>query len=105
MAKATAKCCSVNWCEPMQEASSTATKIPPKNFKWPSRREYNLADCFPPDHIEEYVHKSLRNADLESFDLMQLHTWEDKWLDDDRWAQAMSDLRSQGLFSRHRDQP
>lgn len=27
----------------------TATKIPPKNFKWPSRREYTLSDCFPPN--------------------------------------------------------
>ncbi|MEQ8882875.1 MAG: aldo/keto reductase, partial [Cyclobacteriaceae bacterium] len=42
----------------------TATKIPPKNFKWPSTRDYSLDDCFPPDHIEEYVHKSLENAGI-----------------------------------------
>jgi aryl-alcohol dehydrogenase-like predicted oxidoreductase len=28
-----------------------ATKVPPKNFKWPSRRGYTLDACFPPDHI------------------------------------------------------
>ena len=44
----------------------TATKIPPKNFKWPSLREFTLDDCFPPDHIEEYVHSSLKNAGLET---------------------------------------
>jgi aryl-alcohol dehydrogenase-like predicted oxidoreductase len=76
----------------------TATKIPPRNFKWPSRRDYALDDCFPPDHIEEYVHRSLRNAGLESFDLVQFHTWEDTWLADDRWAKKMDDLRGQGLF-------
>ncbi len=76
----------------------TATKIPPKNFTWPSRREFTLDDCFPPDHIEEYVHKSLANAGLDSFDLMQFHTWEDSWVEDDRWARAMDDLRRQGLF-------
>jgi aryl-alcohol dehydrogenase-like predicted oxidoreductase len=76
----------------------TATKIPPKNFKWPSRREFKLDDCFPPDHIEEYVHRSLENASLECYDLMQFHTWEDSWLDDERWAHKMSDLRDQGLF-------
>lgn len=76
----------------------TATKIPPKNFKWPSRREYSLDDCFPPDHIEEYVHRSLQNAGLSSFDLFQLHTWEDSWLRDDRWYKKMDDLRRQGLF-------
>jgi aryl-alcohol dehydrogenase-like predicted oxidoreductase len=76
----------------------TATKIPPKNFKWPSKREYTLDDCFPPDHIEKFVAKSLRNAGLDSFDLMQFHTWEDHWLEDDRGIQKMMDLKSQGLF-------
>src|SRR5688500_18857632 len=28
-----------------------ATKIPPKNFKWPSKKDYKLSDCFPADHI------------------------------------------------------
>lgn len=76
----------------------TATKVPPKNFAWPSQRNFSLDDCFPPDHIEEYVHKSLENAGLGSFDLMQLHTWEDGWLSDDRWANKLDDLRRQGLI-------
>jgi aryl-alcohol dehydrogenase-like predicted oxidoreductase len=76
----------------------TATKIPPKNFKWPSRREFSLDDCYPPGHIEKYVHKSLKNAAIESFDLMQFHTWEDSWVDDDRWAKKMDELKSQGLI-------
>jgi len=76
----------------------TATKIPPKNFKWPSRRGFSLDDCFPPAHIEEYVHKSLANAGLPSFDLMQFHSWEDSWVADDRWANKMDDLRREGLF-------
>lgn len=76
----------------------TATKMPPKNFKWPSRRGFSLDDCFPPAHIEEYVHKSLANSGLPSFDLMQFHTWEDSWVVDDRWANKMDDLRREGLF-------
>ena len=77
----------------------TATKLPPKNFKWPSRRAFTLDDCFPPDHIEQYVEWSLRNAGLDSFDLFQFHTWEDSWTHDDRWASKVVDLRRQGLFS------
>ncbi len=76
----------------------TASKIPPKNLRWPSRREYSLDDCFPPDHIEKYVHESLKNAGLESFDLMQFHVWEDQWLDDDRLLKKMDDLRAQKLI-------
>jgi aryl-alcohol dehydrogenase-like predicted oxidoreductase len=76
----------------------TATKMPPKNFQWPSKREHTSEDCFPPDHIEAYVEKSLKNADLDAFDLMQFHTWEDTWLQDERVLQKMADLKSQGLF-------
>jgi aryl-alcohol dehydrogenase-like predicted oxidoreductase len=36
----------------------SATKIPPKNRRWPSQRGFSLDDCYPPDYIEEYVHKS-----------------------------------------------
>jgi len=75
-----------------------ATKIPPKNLAWPSRREFKLDDCFPPDHIERYVHSSLENLGIPSFDLIQFHTWEDAWVQDDRWAKKLDDLRRQGLF-------
>ncbi len=75
----------------------TATKIPPKNRQWPSRAGTPLEEVFPPDYIEEYVHGSLRNSGLESFDLMQFHVWEDAWADDERWAKKMDELRRQGL--------
>jgi aryl-alcohol dehydrogenase-like predicted oxidoreductase len=75
----------------------TATKIPPKNFKWPSQRHFTLEDCFPPDHIEEYVLRSLENFGLDSVNLIQFHTWEDSWLDDDRWYKKIDELRSRGL--------
>ncbi len=75
----------------------TASKIPPKNRKWPSRREYTLDETFPPEHIEEYVHSSLRNSGLERIDLMQFHVWEDAWVGDERWAKKMDELRAQGL--------
>jgi aryl-alcohol dehydrogenase-like predicted oxidoreductase len=76
----------------------TATKIPPQNETWPSRREFTLDHTFPPDYIERRVHESLEHAGLESFDLMQFHVWEDSWVEDDRWVKKMDELRSQGLF-------
>ena len=77
----------------------TATKIPPKNFIWPSRRGFSLDDCFPPDHIQEYVEKSLENLGLDSVDLIQFHTWEDDWTEDDRWVKKMDQLKSEGLVN------
>ncbi len=76
----------------------TATKIPPKNFQWPSRRRFTLDDCFPPDHIEEYVHRSLENSGLDSFDLVQFHVWEDAWTADRRWFEKTEELKRQGLL-------
>jgi len=71
----------------------TATKVPPKNRRWPARREYSLDDCYPPAYIEEYVDKSLANLGVKTLDLIQLHTWEDKWLDDKRLLPAIEKLR------------
>jgi aryl-alcohol dehydrogenase-like predicted oxidoreductase len=71
----------------------TATKVPPKNRRWPARREYSLDDCYPPEYIEEYVRKSLANLGVKTLDLIQLHTWEDKWLDDKRLLPVIEKLR------------
>ena len=75
-----------------------ATKIPPKNLAWPARPEFTLDDCFPPEHIEQYVHASLANLGVESVNLIQFHSWSDAWLEDDRWVKMINDLRQQGLF-------
>src|SRR6266496_428522 len=76
----------------------TATKIPPKNLQWPARPEFTLAESYPPDHIEDFVHRSLENARLENFDLIQFHTWQDEWMREDRWLYRLDDMRSQGLI-------
>jgi aryl-alcohol dehydrogenase-like predicted oxidoreductase len=77
----------------------TATKIPPKNRKWPSRRGFALDDVFPPDYIREYAEKSLANLGVEQIDLLQFHVWEDDWAEDARWQRAMDDLRREGLIA------
>jgi aryl-alcohol dehydrogenase-like predicted oxidoreductase len=74
----------------------TATKMPPKNRRWPSRREFTLDESYPPDYIEEYLHKSLQNIGIETLDLIQFHTWEDGWLDDARLPRAIEKLRNSG---------
>lgn len=76
----------------------TATKIPPKNSKWPARREYSLEDTFPPNHIRRYTEASLKNLGLESVDLIQFHVWDDGWADDERWQKAVADLKREGLI-------
>ena len=77
----------------------TATKIPPKNMKYPTLPEYSLEECYPPEHIEEFLHKSLKNANLENFDLLQIHTWNDDWANADGWAEMLDSLKRQGLIN------
>ena len=77
----------------------TATKVPPKNLQWPASSDSVLMESYPPDHVEEFVHRSLENAGLQQFDLVQLHTWNDDWMRDDRWFYKLDDLRSQKLIN------
>ena len=76
-----------------------ATKIPPKNRKWPSKPEFSIDDVFPADYIVEYTEKSLKNLDVETIDLMQFHVWEDAWADRDEWKEAIQKLTQQGKVS------
>jgi aryl-alcohol dehydrogenase-like predicted oxidoreductase len=75
----------------------TATKIPPKNRRWPARPEYTLDEVYPPDYIREYTEKSLTNIGVSTLDLQQFHVWSDTWTDDDRWQKAASRLKEEGL--------
>lgn len=74
-----------------------ASKIPPKNRVWPSRRGFRLDDVFPADYIRSSTETSLRNLGLPALDLMQFHVWEDAWAADDRWQKAVAGLKRDGL--------
>lgn len=73
-----------------------ATKIPPKNFIWPSKAGFQLKDCFPASHIIEYTEKSLKNLNVDQIDLQQFHVWEDAWSDQDEWKMAIEKLTKEG---------
>ena len=75
-----------------------ATKIPPKNRRWPGRAEYALDDVFPADYIREYTEKSLENLGVDTIDLQQFHVWSDAWAGDDRWQRAVRALKDEGLI-------
>ncbi len=74
-----------------------ATKIPPKNRKWPARDSYALDEVFPADYIREYTEISLSNLGVGTMDLQQFHVWTDAWAADDRWQRAVAELKEQKL--------
>ncbi len=73
-----------------------ASKIPPKNRRWPAQLDYSLDESYPPEHIIEYVNKTLENLGLDTIDLIQFHTWEDDWLNDERLPRVIESLRQDG---------
>jgi aryl-alcohol dehydrogenase-like predicted oxidoreductase len=75
-----------------------ATKVPPKNWKWPGRGTTPVADAFPYEHIVESTETSLRSLGLDIVDLQQLHVWDDAWAPDDGWQRAARDLKARGLI-------
>jgi aryl-alcohol dehydrogenase-like predicted oxidoreductase len=75
-----------------------ATKVPPKNLKWPGRPEYPVAETFPPDHVREFTGNSLANLGLPRIDLLQFHVWDDAWAADDGWRRAVEDLKRAGTI-------
>jgi aryl-alcohol dehydrogenase-like predicted oxidoreductase len=77
-----------------------ATKIPPKNMKWPGKAEYPVHDTYPPDHIREYTEKSLQNLGVQTIDLQQFHVWSDAWAADAGWQRAVDDLKREKLVAR-----
>jgi len=74
-----------------------ATKVPPRNMRWPGRGEDEIAEVYPGDHIREYTEKSLANLDVDVIDLQQFHVWSDAWASDPGWQRAVRDLKDNGL--------
>ena len=69
-----------------------ATKIPPRNLKWPALDEYALDDVFSADHIRRSTETSLKNLGLASVDLQQFHVWSDAWAERRRAGSARSTI-------------
>jgi aryl-alcohol dehydrogenase-like predicted oxidoreductase len=75
-----------------------ATKVPPMNRQWPSRRGVPLAEVFPRDYVRLMVDVSRANLGVETIDLLQLHVWEDDWLDDREVVRTVEEMRREGAI-------
>jgi aryl-alcohol dehydrogenase-like predicted oxidoreductase len=73
-----------------------ATKVPPKNGKWPAPQGVAASDAFPGDHIRASLDTSLRTSGLDHFDVLQFHVWSDEWVGHGDWLETIADLKAQG---------
>jgi aryl-alcohol dehydrogenase-like predicted oxidoreductase len=75
-----------------------ASKIPPKNDRWPASPRDSYRDVFPWAHVFEYAERIRKNLGTVSIDLLQLHVWHDAWCDDPEFGATVAKLKSDGLI-------
>lgn len=73
-----------------------ASKVPPKNGKWPAPAGIHADVAFPGDYVIECTEKSLSHLGLEAIDVQQLHVWSDEWVNQGDWLEAVQKLKEQG---------
>ncbi len=78
------------------ETISVATKIPPRNRRWPAAPSTPLSEAFPMGYIRECCERSLKNLGTDALDLLQFHVWSDEWHDQDEWKREVEELRAEG---------
>ncbi|HEY7397721.1 MAG TPA: aldo/keto reductase [Gaiellaceae bacterium] len=73
-----------------------ATKVPPKNGRWPAPSGIHPDEAFPEAWIVECTERSLRNLELEAIDVQQFHVWSDDWAGRGEWLGAIERLKREG---------
>jgi aryl-alcohol dehydrogenase-like predicted oxidoreductase len=73
-----------------------ASKIPPKNDKWPALASYKYEDVFPPDHVLKYADLIRKKLRVDSIDVLQFHVWDDSWTDNPNFRSTVEKLKDGG---------
>jgi len=72
------------------------SKVTPKNRHWPAIPGVPVNEVFPAKYIIECTEQSLRNLDTDYLDLQQLHVWNDEFLENMEWYEALLKLKQEG---------
>ncbi len=78
------------------ETVYVATKVPPKNGRWPAPAGVPAQDAFPGDYVVECTERSLANLGLDAIDVQQFHVWSDEWVGQGDWLEAIERLKRDG---------
>jgi aryl-alcohol dehydrogenase-like predicted oxidoreductase len=71
-----------------------ATKISPRNGHWPSSG--TASEAFPADWVVACTDASLKRLGVDHIDVQQFHVWDDAWLDQGDWQDAVQQLKRDG---------
>ena len=75
---------------------NVATKVAPRNMRWPASAETPVSEVFPAGHIIAGCEASLQTLGIDRIDLLQLHGWHDAYLEGDGWREGLEKLKREG---------
>jgi aryl-alcohol dehydrogenase-like predicted oxidoreductase len=78
------------------ETVRVASKVPPKNQRWPAPDDATADEAFPGEWVRRCTERSLRNLALERIDVQQFHVWNDRWVGQGDWLDAIEELKAEG---------
>jgi aryl-alcohol dehydrogenase-like predicted oxidoreductase len=76
----------------------TASKVPPANGRFPASASDAYAEVFPREHVVAVAEKVLNAVGIPTLPLLQLHVWDDHWIDDPILLDTVAELKQRRLI-------
>jgi len=73
-----------------------ASKVPPKNLKWPASPKDNYRDVFPAAHVFKYAQRIREKLGVDSIDVLQFHVWDEGWTEEAEFRETVEKLKANG---------
>jgi aryl-alcohol dehydrogenase-like predicted oxidoreductase len=80
------------------ETVYVGTKTPPAEGKWPPSPYCRIEERYSEKYLRENVEERLRNLQVESLDVLLLHTWTRAWNDRPIALEILQKMKSEGLI-------
>ena len=74
------------------------TKTPPAPGKWPPSPYCKMEERYSEKYLRENVEERLLNLQMESLDVLLLHTWTRAWNDNPEPLKILAKMKSEGLI-------
>lgn len=80
------------------ETVYVCTKTPPAPGKWPPSPYCRVEERYSEKYLRENVEERMKNLQVESLDVLLLHTWTRAWNDNPVPLQILQKMKSEGLI-------
>ena len=74
------------------------TKTPPAPGKWPPSPYCKIEERYSEKYLRENVEERLSNLQMESLDVLLLHTWTRAWNDKPAALKTLQKMKAEGLI-------